>query len=414
MKKQVFYALLLIYCLNFPIYSESEKSAVPEKRKNILWRGDVTSVYAEKGKIKISIFDVPKNIDFDDFKKDLLSKKKFSLLQRKSNKKIGSFFIRTVLKEEKNSGKFSVSIIGDFKSKSANLRKLISTNVYIAAFEAETPYIDPLRYFENRTTPPQKIYVHPKDKKEMVYVEGGFFIFGQGKNASLDNYNSSFYSPSENNLGDVPSFYMDKYEVTNQEYDKYLKATNSPSPPHWINGKFPSGEKDHPVGPLSYREAEGYAKWAGKRLPTEWEWEKAARGIGYNVQKNRDETLSYEIKTMRYPFSDEFDSNLCNTRESNVGKTISVYELPDKGKSPYGIIGLCGNISEWTSSWYDVYPGHYLKNNSFGKQFKVIRGGSYYDSARQATVYYRSFGGIPNLFKDRKAGFRLVIDLKSN
>ncbi|MCK6382538.1 MAG: formylglycine-generating enzyme family protein [Leptospiraceae bacterium] len=405
---------VIFIIFHLAVYSETEKSSYTEKRRSMLWQGDVTSVYPEKGKMAISLFHSPKNILFEDFKKDLLNQKKFTLWQKGTDKKIGSFWVRSVIQEEKNKYKYFVRVTGDFKSSSTALKKLVSTNVYIAAFGDETLYVEPLRYFDNRITPPVKTYIHPKDKKEMLFVESGFFIYGQGKNALLDNYNPNFYTPSENNLGDIPSFYMDKYEVTNQEYDKYLKETNSPYPLHWVAGNFPKEEKNHPVNNLSYREVEGYAVWAGKRLPTEWEWEKAARGMGYFSQTNRDESVNYEIKDTRFPFSDKFDPELCNTRETGIGKTVSVYELSEKGQSPYGIIGMCGNVSEWTSSWYDAYPNHYIKNHSFGKQFKVIRGGAFYDTAKQATVYYRGFGGIPNLAKDRKAGFRLVIDSKSN
>lgn len=100
----------------------------------------------------------------------------------------------------------------------------------------------------------------------------------------------------------------------------------------------------------------------------------------------------------------------CNTSESKIKDTISVYELSTKGASSYGVIGMCGNAAEWTSSWYLPYHGHEISNPSFGKIFKVIRGGSFFEEKKKASSYYRNFGGKPNLISDRRAGFRLVKD----
>ncbi|MCX7999620.1 MAG: formylglycine-generating enzyme family protein, partial [Leptospiraceae bacterium] len=90
--------------------------------------------------------------------------------------------------------------------------------------------------------------------------------------------------------------------------------------------------------------------------------------------------------------------------------TISVYELPKKGASVYGVVGMCGNAPEWTSSWYEPYENHFFESHLTGKAVKVVRGGSFFESRKNCTVYARSFGGLPNLAEDRRAGFRLVID----
>ncbi|MDF3820918.1 SUMF1/EgtB/PvdO family nonheme iron enzyme, partial [Leptospira sp. 96542] len=127
---------------------------------------------------------------------------------------------------------------------------------------------------------------------------------------------------------------------------------------------------------------------------------------------NRDETLGYQIIATKYPFGDDYDSLYCNTRESKIGKTVSVYELSTEGNSPYGAAGMCGNAPEWTSSFYELYPGHHIKSFSFGKIYKVVRGGSYAESAKNASTVARSYGGIPNLAEDRRAGFRLVMDYR--
>ncbi|MDH5657196.1 MAG: SUMF1/EgtB/PvdO family nonheme iron enzyme, partial [Spirochaetia bacterium] len=109
-----------------------------------------------------------------------------------------------------------------------------------------------------------------------------------------------------------------------------------------------------------------------------------------------------------YPVGKDYDSSLCNTLESGIGHTLPVTNMRDR--SPYGIYGLCGNAREWTDSWYEPYPGHHFKKPELsGRQFKVIRGGSYYQNKTAARSDTRDYGGFPTLRKDRSAGFRLVI-----
>jgi formylglycine-generating enzyme required for sulfatase activity len=103
---------------------------------------------------------------------------------------------------------------------------------------------------------------------------------------------------------------------------------------------------------------------------------------------------------------------LCNTNESGIRDTVSVYKLPSTSASPYGIIGMCGNVAEWTNSWYSAYPLQPFVLKGYGKVYKVIRGGSYLDDSRNAKSFHRSYGGNPNLREDKKAGFRLVVDYR--
>ncbi len=158
------------------------------------------------------------------------------------------------------------------------------------------------------------------DGKEMMLVPAGNFLFGDEKKPLL--------------LG---AFYIDRYPVTNAEYEAFVKATkHSPLPDHWKNGTYPLGHDNHPVVYVSWYDAQAYAQWANKELPTEQEWEKAARGIDGRG----------------YPWGNRFDANKCNTSESQAGGTTPV-DWYVSGGSCYGVMDMAGNTWDWTDSWYN-------------------------------------------------------------
>ncbi|AJR15930.1 formylglycine-generating enzyme family protein [Leptospira interrogans] len=429
-KLKRFHFFLLFGSITF-LFAQTQDSSL-NTRMIPLWKGEVEAVYSGKGKVKIRIRrgSIFYGKEEEEIKTILEKKSQYSVLQKNPEKEIGYFSIRqiSVVYQNNSGGKKAseVELYGSFSAIPGVPESLLTAGTFIQDYKQEIAYIEPGAFFteDKRRTRPSKQLRHPKDGKEMVLVSGGyeqngepfyesmgFFIHGQGNDPSEDSYNPFYFKPERGNLQDVSSFYIDKYEVTNQEYSKFLKETNTSPPPHWKSGNFPAGKEHHPVSGITYREAETYARWSGKRLPTEMEWEKAARGTGMTWKINRDESYSFFPSPLEYPFGNDFDSTLCNTLESKQNDTISVYELAKKSASPYGVIGMCGNIAEWTSSDYLPYPGHSLKRNTFGKMHKVIRGGSFSSTKEEATTYFRSFGGIPNLKTDRRAGFRLVWDL---
>ncbi|TGK36933.1 formylglycine-generating enzyme family protein [Leptospira gomenensis] len=430
-KRALLFPILFVISGSFSIFSQETNDSSLNTRMVPFWKGEVEAVYRGKGKVKIRIRrgSVFYEKEEEEIKAILERKPSYSVLQTDPEKEIGSFFIRriSISYQPTTRGKKAseIELFGTFAAKEGIPERLLTAGTYIQDYKAETAYVEPGAFFseERRRTRPAKQLRHPKDGKEMVFVSGGyeqngelfyesmgFFLHGQGADASEDNYNPFYLRPERGNLQDLSSFYIDKYEVTNQEYYKFLKETNTPPPPHWKNGIYPAGKEHHPVDGISYREAEGYARWSGKRLPTEMEWEKTARGTGITWMINKDESYSFFPNPLEYPFGNEFDPTLCNTLESKIAGTISVYELPKKSASPYGAIGMCGNAAEWTSSDYLPYNGHSLKRNTFGKMHKVIRGGSFSSTKEESTTYHRSFGGIPNLRTDRRAGIRLVWD----
>ncbi len=167
----------------------------------------------------------------------------------------------------------------------------------------------------------------------------------------------------------VEKFYINKYEITNAQYKEFIQATDHPLPRHWEGGTYPEGKADHPVVYVSWEDADAYCKWAGKRLPTEIEWEKAARGA----------------ETRIWPWGDTFDVTKCNVESWEGSGSRPVGSYPE-GVSPYGVYDMAGNVWEWTGSWYDAYPGSTHTNPEFGKKLRVLRGGSWY--------HYNSLGPI--------------------
>ncbi len=149
-----------------------------------------------------------------------------------------------------------------------------------------------------------------------------------------------------------------------------------------------------PVVGVNWHEAEAYCAWLSAvtaqtfRLPTELEWEKAARG-----EDGR-----------RYPWGDKFEPARCNTVESHIYATTPVGLYPN-GVSPYGLFDASGNVWEWTSDWYEMYPGG-EPSDDFGEKFRTVRGGSWYFDRRNARCAYRDWN-VPDNFVGN-VGFRVL------
>ncbi|TGK06939.1 formylglycine-generating enzyme family protein [Leptospira semungkisensis] len=427
-------ALLLIVFYSEERTGQEKEEGSSDSRKTILWTGEVLSVYRNKGKAKIKI---DRNSYFSERREEeikgiLTEKNTLPLFRKPKMEEIGSFQIENIEVEFGKIGKLtkpiSIELRGSFSLAEGRPARLVNVGLLIGAYGQETFYQDPASFDSADVTRNRlvKAILHPKDGKEMVLVHSGYeidgkilyehmgyFLYGQGTESSEDSYNPKFGAPDRSNLEELPSFYIDKYEVTNKEYNKFLKETGNPPPPHWENGIFPRGKEYHPVTNLTYREVETYANWSGKKVPTEFQWEKAARGTGLVWRLLKNESYEFVSQPRDYPYGNDFDTELCNTRESGRKGTLSVYELPTKSQSPYGAVGMCGNVAEWTSSSYLPYPGHRPISGRYGKHLRVIRGGSYSGNKEEAKTFHRDFGGIPNLLNDRKAGFRLITEVKN-
>ena len=194
----------------------------------------------------------------------------------------------------------------------------------------------------------------PSNKPNTAYVLGGEFILGSDIGNEDETPQQDIY---------INAFNIDIYPVTNTEYKDFMEATGHNPPRTWKEGAYPEGTADHPVIWVTWHDAQAYCEWAGKRLPTELEWEKAARGTDGRT----------------YPWGETFDSAKCNSKESGLGGTSPVGSYPD-GISPDGAFDMAGNVWEWTADWYEAYRGSLYELARYGEQYKVLRGGSWFDA----------------------------------
>ncbi|MFN0119990.1 MAG: SUMF1/EgtB/PvdO family nonheme iron enzyme [Blastocatellia bacterium] len=220
----------------------------------------------------------------------------------------------------------------------------------------------------------------PAPPAGMVYVPGGVYQMGR---ADGDQYESP---PHQVTVG---PFFMDQTEITNQQYQEFINQTGHPAPAHWTGGRIPEGQERWPVVHVSWNDALRYAQWAGKQLPTEEQWEFAARG--------RDGRL--------YPWGMTWQSGAANVRETAQDQPVEA-GLIRAGVSPFGLYDMSGNVWEWTAS----EPFSYSSGKLLFPDNRVIRGGAFNAQRDRATTTYRSFlnpgKGYP------RVGFRCVREIR--
>jgi len=219
--------------------------------------------------------------------------------------------------------------------------------------------------------------------KNMVLIPGGEFNMGKNSPSSSD------WKP-EHKIK-IDSFYLDKCEVTNKQYYDFCKATKQGLPEFWGSIEFKCGLDfpEFPVVGVSWFEADKFAKWAGKRLPTEAEWEYAARG---------------GMADKNFPTGDQIDSTKANFGKKYKG-ILKVGSFQPNG---FGLYDMPGNVWEWVSDNYgsDYYKTSATENPKGVEQsrFKVIRGGSWHSGAMCVQNYFRN--GLSPSWVDFAVGFR--------
>ncbi len=232
-------------------------------------------------------------------------------------------------------------------------------------------------------------FAQDKGTNDRVLIPGGSFVMGKTVPGGAD------FSPAHTVTLD--SFYMDVHEVTNADYKQFCQATGYKYPEFWNTEAFRSGDNypHHPVIGISWSDANKYAAWAGKRLPTEAEWEYAARGGLEGKEYPNGDTLGrVEEKKSLNPW---------------VNGIVQVTLFKANG---YGLYDMDGNVWEWVSDgfdehYYEASPA-YNPKGPVNKFNKVIRSGSWHSGGMCKKVYYRK--GLPANWVDFAVGFRCVKD----
>jgi formylglycine-generating enzyme required for sulfatase activity len=207
-------------------------------------------------------------------------------------------------------------------------------------------------------------------------------------------------------------YQIGRYPVTNAQYACFLAANPQYPVPHVDEERaypynwdlrtrmYPEGKADHPVVLVSWDDADAYCRWLSQRtgrryrLPTEEEWEKAARGSFPD--------------TRHYPWGDEWQSCFCNTEELGRNGTTSVHEFEHCNRSPLGVVDMAGNVWEWTASWYEPYTASSYVSIQYGRFRRVVRGGSWRHSRQEVCVSCR--GRYSPDTRRPYVGFRIASD----
>jgi formylglycine-generating enzyme required for sulfatase activity len=243
--------------------------------------------------------------------------------------------------------------------------------------------------------------VKGKDGAPMILIPAGPFTMGS---------NDGLANERPEHVVELGAYYIDQYEVTLALYRKFLESGNHDSPPTW-DDESASTVGDRPAIGMKWADAEAYCKWAGKRLPTEAEWEKAGRGA---------DGRRYPWGSMQ-PFVDiaNYNRGLWVSEAITLASVTSGLEgmsvrhgLKEGGKSPYGLNHMAGNAAEWVADWYDRdYYQHSTKTNppcpAQGEK-RVIRGGSWADLPLALRVTAR-ISAEPE-YEDRTIGFRCAMN----
>ncbi|HEX9867212.1 MAG TPA: SUMF1/EgtB/PvdO family nonheme iron enzyme [Candidatus Tectomicrobia bacterium] len=225
------------------------------------------------------------------------------------------------------------------------------------------------------SNPPSSSSNAAKDEVELVAVPAGEFTMG---------HNSSYDTLPVRSLN-LPAFSIDKYEVTNKRYKRFIDATGYKVPWSqepavaayiwdWQKRMYPEGKGDDPVVLVSWEDARAFCAWAGKRLPTEAEWEKAARGA----------------KGKPHPWGNDWANGKANTSESGLKQTAPAGSFKED-VSEYGVNDLAGNVSEWVEEWFAPYPGNPMTSYEERNKYRVLRGGSWDYAHSIGNGYHRQY-----------------------
>lgn len=259
----------------------------------------------------------------------------------------------------------------------------------------------------------------------MVLIPAGTFIMGSDKHddgmfgQEYGNTKPWYMDEHPQHQETTPSYWIDAYEITNAEYARFAAAAKHDVPPHWLKNGYvlrlqserlkdldttrlrrlvaevlrldvDTRKMDRgallaaiakrfdyldglPVSNVTWQDAHDYCAWAGKRLPTEAEWEKAARGADGS----------------EFPWGNQWQAGLTNAGTETWDDGVAPVKAYPKDRSPFGVYDLAGNVSEWVEDWYHAYPGTDYQSRDYGQQFKVVRGAGWGGSGHYALELFQ-------------------------
>jgi formylglycine-generating enzyme required for sulfatase activity len=191
----------------------------------------------------------------------------------------------------------------------------------------------------------ESILINPKDGAEMILIPAGEFLMGDDKHKVI-----------------LPEYALYKTPVTVAMYRRFCQETNRDFAS--ISEPLLGWQDNHPMVYVSWYDAKAYCQWAGVSLPTEVQWEKAARGTDGRL----------------YPWGNVWDAHKCNNYHTGPGQTSPVGSYPH-GASPYGVLDMAGNVWEWCIDWYDAEAYFQWEGESFTSEAEgeavALRGGSW-------------------------------------
>jgi formylglycine-generating enzyme required for sulfatase activity len=233
---------------------------------------------------------------------------------------------------------------------------------------------------------------------DMVFIPGGEFL--RGRSHSLPDDPLKWFPTLLKDDRPVlkislTAFYLDSHEVTNKQYLAFVRASKHPAPYNWPKGKPSAGKENHPVVDVSWSDARAYCQWAGKRLPTEAEWERACRGL---------------VEGAKYPWGDDAPTSDLARFDSLDGPC----EVRRFKANYFGVYDMAGNVWEWSSDWYekDYYQSAPQRNPAGPEKglYRVLRGGSWADEPKFLTCANRSWARLAE--RSPNIGFRCAKSLR--
>lgn len=231
----------------------------------------------------------------------------------------------------------------------------------------------------------------------MVLIPGGNYIIGSSeidtdeRAVELGIVDAWFESEKPGHKVKLDPFFIDTYEITNENYKEFIDAVwhipPRPTRRGWRGREFNPRYAREPVVFVTWEDAVYYCHWAGKYLPTEQEWEAAARGPQGYI----------------YPWGNEFELEKANVG----GKKMGPVDTGSYEKNQFGAYDMVGNVWEWTASWYKPYDGSSFKNTNYGEKKRVIRGNSW-----SSVGHYSPEDELDVIKHNSRASFRLFLKPK--